>query len=159
MTSADANKILRELNNELTLILERERGSSTFQASVGEDVESCRHDYDFAATQKSIDSVEKDIRELKHKINVFNTTYVLDGFDITIDQALILLPQLTSKKRKYEEMVTKMEKERCHSYNNVVDYRYLNYDIREVHRYLQKTTELLTGLQRELDIVNNTVDM
>ena len=161
MTSAQANKMLRELNSELSILKKRERDASTFLASVGEDVESCRPYYDFKVAQEDIEHVESKIRKLKHKINVFNTTYVLDGFDMTIDQALVYLPQLTQKKQKLQEMISRMGKERVSTYasSSIIDYRYINYDLVEVGEYLQKTVKLLNDIQDKLDTVNNTVEM
>lgn len=66
------------------------------RAAMGEDIESVRPAYDYAKTQARLEELEGTIRRLKHAINRFNTTQVVDGFGITIDEMLVYIPQLTS---------------------------------------------------------------
>lgn len=56
---------------------------------MGEDIESVRPAYDYAKTQARLEELEGAIRRLKHAINCFNTTQVVDGFGITIDEMLV----------------------------------------------------------------------
>ena len=46
-TSAQANKLLKKLNDEYDLLLAEEAESSTFLAAMGEDPESVRPEYDY----------------------------------------------------------------------------------------------------------------
>ena len=48
MTSAQAAKLLRQLNDELQTLQLRESNSSTFIAALQEDIETVRPDYSFA---------------------------------------------------------------------------------------------------------------
>ena len=50
-TSAQANKLLKKLNDEYSALLDREQRSRTFRAAMGEDIESVRPAYDYAKTQ------------------------------------------------------------------------------------------------------------
>ena len=47
-TSAQANKLLKKLNDEYTALLDKETRSRDFRAAMGEDVESVRPVYDYA---------------------------------------------------------------------------------------------------------------
>ena len=51
ITSAEAAKLLRGLNDEYNTISAEERNSKEFNAAVGEDVEELRPDYDYTETQ------------------------------------------------------------------------------------------------------------
>ena len=83
-TSAQANKLLKKLNDEYTALLDKETRSRDFRAAMGEDVESVRPVYDYAETQIRLAELEAKIRKLKHAINIFNATQTVDGFDMTI---------------------------------------------------------------------------
>ena len=81
-TSAEANKLLKKLNDEYTALLDKETRSRDFRAAMGEDVASVRPAYDCVETQARLAALEEKIRRLKHAINCFNTTHFVDGFDM-----------------------------------------------------------------------------
>ena len=156
-TSAEAGKLLKKLNEEQASIILRENGGKEFLAAVGEDIGSVRPDYDFKATQKALDEIEAKIRKLKHALNVFNSTTVIPEFGITIDEMLVYIPQLTAKKNKLAEMKDKLPKVREQtrmSVSAILDYRYLNYDVKEAAAEYEKVTDTLAKAQNALDYVN-----
>ena len=53
-TSAQANKLLKKLNDEHAALLDKENRSKDFRAAMGEDIESVRPAYDYADTQKKL---------------------------------------------------------------------------------------------------------
>lgn len=160
-TSAEANKLLRKLNDELSSIMVREQGGKEFLAAVGEELESVRPDYDFAETQNALDTIQTKIRKLKHALNVFNSTTVIPQFDMTIDEVLVYIPQLTAKKNKLAGMKDKLPKVREQNRMNssILDYRYLNYDVNEVAAEYEKVADTLASAQNALDAVNMTMTL
>ena len=52
-TSAQANKLLKKLNDEYSALLHKEQRSRDFRAAMGEDIESVRPAYDYANTGAS----------------------------------------------------------------------------------------------------------
>ena len=52
-TSAEANKLLKKLNDEYTALLDKETRSREFRAAMGEDVASVRPVYDYAETRST----------------------------------------------------------------------------------------------------------
>ena len=134
-TSAQANKLLKKLNDEYTALLDKETRSRDFRAAMGEDVESVRPVYDYAETQIRLAELEAKIRKLKHAINIFNATQTVDSFDMTIDELLVYIPQLTKRKSKLLEMKSRLPKERVEEQygrqSSIIDYTYANYDIAE----------------------------
>ena len=52
-TSAQANKLLKKLNDEYSALLDKEQRSRDFRAAMGEDIESVRPAYDYAKTPVS----------------------------------------------------------------------------------------------------------
>lgn len=161
MTSAQAAKLLRQWNESLKALQRREENTKTFLASLGEDLESVRPKYDYAAMQAEQVAIEANIRKLKHTLNVFNTTTVIPEFEMTIDQMLIYLPQLTNRLEKLSRMKELLPKQRenaLYSRNSaIIDYRYANYDIQTVEKDYEVLAETLAKAQTALDYINNTV--
>ena len=162
-TSAQAAKILRRLNEEHIALLNMEQQSKDFLASVGEDPESVRPDYDYAATQAKLAELEEKIRRVKHAISVFNTTTLVPEFGMTVDQLLVYIPQLSQRKIKYSEMMSKLPKARetgaAYTRGNIIDYRYANYDISAAEKDYSEAADTLGRAQTALDVVNNTLTM
>ena len=157
-TSSQAGKLLRKLNDDYTALLKKEEISKDFLVSLGENPDAIRPEYDFCATQKELERLEKEIRIVKHALNVFNSTTVIPEFDITIDEMLVLIPQLSKRKQKLATMKGKLPKMREQGYarnSAMVEYRYLNYEVSWAESEYKKTTELLAKAQTALDIINN----
>lgn len=159
MTSAEANKKLKQLSEAYAELLAAERQTCKFNAAVGEDVESVRPEYDYEDTQKRLRALADSVRKLKHSINVFNTTTVIPDFGITIDEALVLIPQLSTQKRKYAEMKSRLPKTRVPTLGHsvLIDYIIANYNVADAATDYDIVSEQLTKLQTALDVVNNTV--
>ena len=102
ITSAMAAKHLKKLNDQRDSLLSMEKKAKVFTAAIQEDIETVRPAYDYAAAQKELTALDTKIRKLKHTLNCFNSTYVIPELDMTIDQVLIYIPQLTARKRKLD---------------------------------------------------------
>ena len=157
-TSAEANKLLREINEEMSSLNRMESQSTTFVAAVGEDVETARPVYDFAGTQARLDCLENKVRVIKHAINVFNATHTVPGFDLTIDQMLVYLPQLQARKSKLSAMKDTLPKARVNNRGTgaIIEYKYANYDPAEVTAAYDRVSAELRRAQLGLDTVNTT---
>ena len=152
MTSAQAAKLLRQWNESLKALQRREENTKTFLASLGEDIESVRPEYDYAAMQAEQAAIEANIRKLKHTLNVFNTITVIPEFE---------MPQLTNRLEKLSRMKELLPKQRENALYNrnaaIIDYRYANYDIQTVEKDYEVLAETLAKAQTALDYINNTV--
>ena len=80
ITSAEANKLLKKLEDNKEKLLKMESEDCTFRAAVGENVEELRPDYVLSETQEALNAINDQIIKLKHAINVFNVTIVLKDF-------------------------------------------------------------------------------
>ena len=161
ITSKEANKLLKKLNEDYQSLLAEEELSKVFVAATIENVEECRHKYDYVETQKKLKSMQEKIRKLKHAINVFNTTTKVEGFDVTIDEILVLMPQLTKQKEKLLSMKNKNVRQRAlNRYGEYgssrIDYTYVNYDIEAVKKDYDETVDTLSRAQMALDKANTS---
>ncbi len=163
VTSAEASKMLRKVMEEKNIVLEKERQSSIFYASLGEDVESVRPEYDYEESQRILERCDEKIRILKHAINCFNTTQTIGDTGMTIDQALVYIPQLTERRRRLYEMQARLPKQRVSvggvGKNTVIDYRYANYSVEKAREDYERASDELRAIQTALDLVNTTVKM
>ena len=161
ITSAIAAKQLRKLNDQRDALLAMEKKSRAFTAAIQEDVESVRPAYDFQATQDALVEIEEKIRNLKHTLNCFNSTYVIPEYGMTIDQMLVYIPQLTSRKKKLDGMRSRLPKERVKESfgrgNNIIEYDYANYDIAQAEADYTAVSDELAKAQNALDTANATV--
>ena len=161
LTSAEAAKVLRKMNDDLNDLWSRESMSQSFVAAVSENVEDVRPEYDFAKTRAEEAVLSERIRKLKHAINVFNSTTVIPEWNITIDEMLVLIPQLTRKRDRLSMMKNRLPKERVEAgmrtASNIIDYRYANYDIAAAQAEYDEASNRLAKAQTALDLVNSTV--
>ena len=110
---------------------------------------------------RTLDKLEERIRQVKHELNIFNATTVIPEIEMTIDQVLIYIPQLSYRKDILGEMARRLPKERDMSpylsSSPIVNYIYANYEIEDAKKELKEVSEKLTQVQLALDRVNLTV--
>ena len=161
LTSAEAAKVLRKLNDSLNDLGNHETMSMSFVAAISEDPESVRPKYDYKDVRVKEEELCVKIRKLKHAINVFNSTTVIPEWNITIDEMLVLIPQLTRKRDRLSMMKNRLPKERVEAgmrtASNIIDYRYANYDIAAAQAEYDEASNRLAKAQTALDLVNSTV--
>lgn len=163
VTSAEASKMLKKILEEKNLVLANERQSCVFNASLGEDVESVRPAYSYKETQNALEAFDCKIRILKHAINCFNASQVVNDTGMTIDQVLVYIPQLTEMRSRLYEMQNRLPKQRTSvggiGSNTVIDYRYTNYSVEKSKEDYTRVSDELRRIQTALDVVNTTVTM
>ena len=93
LTSAEANKMIRSLKDQHRLLILQEENVVSFIAATTENIEEVRPSYSYEETAAKFDEIDRKIRKIKHALNVFNATTVVDGFDMTIDEMLVYIPQ------------------------------------------------------------------
>ena len=159
MTSAEANKLLRQLHEDHRALEGMEREVRTFVAATTEKLEDARPAYDYSAVQAKLAELEDKARRLKHAINIFNISQAIDDSGMTIDQALVYIPQLSERKQKLAVMRAAQKKMRNESMrrSDLIEYTYANYDIEQVETDYQSASDELARVQNALDLVNSTV--
>lgn len=139
----------------------KKKKSDTYTVSVQEKPEDVCPEYDYAAVQLQLRELEDKIRKVKHAINQFNLTHDIPEFNMTIDQMLIYIPQLTARKNKLNRMRSRLPKERVQGgmsrMSGIVEYEYSNYDIKQAEADYAAISDELARAQNALDAVNASV--
>ncbi len=158
LTSAAANKWIKSLEDEKSYYISLEKSASIYTLSEGETTE--RPEYDYQKLNHDIELIDATIRKIKHAVNVFNTTTLLPSLNITVDEALVKMAQLTIRKNKLDVMRRRLPQERVNSFSSrsktVVEYQYTNYDIELIKQDYKKISEEIVQIQLALDICNQT---
>ena len=78
-TSAAANKMIRQMKEEISSIVSKENKCSVVRYSEGD--EPIRPEYSFKETQKKIQEINSKIIKLRHAVNMMNVSTSLPGLD------------------------------------------------------------------------------
>ena len=165
MTSAEANKRLKALQDKKRDLVETERKNAWFVAATTENAEEVQKNYDFDYDYDvpAIDSVDREIRELKHTINQFNVSCMIPELGMSIDQVLVYLPQLKDKQRRLAKMADHLPKQRISDRygrtNTLIEYEYTNYDVKQAKEDYEEVSRRIAEVQLALDRVNNSVEI
>lgn len=151
-----ANKLIKQLTTDRQALLIQEAQASYFSYLQGE--EPFKPDYDFTATQNQLDEYATKIAAIRHAVNEFNVKTVLPGLDITVDQALVMLPILTAEKDKLDRMRQSLPKTRVRSSSNgqVSEFRESNFAPKDAENRYRNVLIRLTDIQQALNTVNLT---
>lgn len=158
-TSASANKYLRRLQDEKDRLLRAEQEVSTYVLAEGEAAEPPA--YDYGAVREKVAQIDGQARAIRHALHRFNMQTVLPERGITIDEALILLAQLSGRKDRLNSLASRQPQERLGnryfgSSNGPIEYRYANYDVAQAEADYRAVADEIAALQLELDLVNQT---
>ena len=150
-------KKINALKEELKDLERYENQSCTFSFTVGEDLEDIRPSYDYKETQKRYMELTEEIRKLRHTMNLFNTSTIVPGFNMTVDQMLVYLPMLRGRKQTLQ----KMKDEPMNGLSSRVTYRgvnytYSNYSVQKVTEDYRRIAEEYAKARTALDFINAT---
>lgn len=163
MTSAYANKLLKQLDEEKAYLLDKEESGALYVAAEGE--EPSIPDYSFLDTEKKLEEINNKIQLIKHAVNYTNasTPVMVNGKEMTVDVILVRMAQLNRRKDTLDSMRRKRNKERLEmramrGSSSVPQYQYLNYDINEVEKEYQRLADEIMAMQLALDKHNQTFE-
>ena len=156
ITSAGANKMLRKLEDDKRFLLAQEASAATYVVTEG--AEAVIPAYDYRKTAQELENIEAQVRIIKHALNIFNSTTILDNLGITIDEALVKMALLNQRKSTLDIMRCRLEKERITNFgrSNVVEYTCINYDLAEIQADYQAISQQIMDIQLALDLTNQT---
>ncbi len=162
ITSAYANKMLRNLEDDKQFWIKKEQSSNTYVAAINE--EPVVPEYDYEAVTATIEEIDKKIATIKHSINLANATAAVKvgSREMSIDTILIRTAQLNKRKAALDIMRKQLPRERERSrgfgaHNLTPEYRYINYNLEQVKQDYESVSREIMEMQMALDFYNQTV--
>ncbi len=162
VTSAYANKLLKQLNEEKEFWINKERQSSVYTAAVDEI--PVVPEYDYTAVAQTIEELDRKIRVIKHAINVANviSTVQVGEETLSIDTILVKMAQWNKRKELLDylrKQEPKMRKETGYGGRNAApEYQYINYDLTLIKKEYERISTELMELQLALDRYNQSFE-
>jgi len=161
MTSAYANKMLKQLEEDKEFWLRKEATSCTYDAAEGE--EPVIPEYDYVEVAATIAEIDRKMCVIKHAVNLSNATAKVPvGEDVlSVDCILIKMAQLNRRKATLDNMRKMQPKERLQmrvlgSRNVAPEYRYINFDLELVKKEYEQISNQIMMMQIALDKHNQT---
>lgn len=147
-------KLVKELEEKRQLIIYNENNRSRISYKEGE--EKVINKYDYAETRRQIAEIDGKIRKIKHALAVCNCSAVVDGFGITIGEALVYLAQLNNEYRQLDDLTDYNKLSRRITANGVLEYTECLYDPEEVAKDMEALHSKIFKLQVAIDRANLT---
>ncbi|MBR4027228.1 MAG: hypothetical protein IKJ01_06675 [Lachnospiraceae bacterium] len=159
VTSAYANKLIKQLEEDKSFWLQKEEESQVYNVSMGE--EPLIPEYDYLKVANTIAEIDEKICKIKHAINLHNATSTVTVGDeeMTIDTILVKMAQMNRRKKILDCMRKRQEKTRLNTdmfggRNTTPEYQYINYDLELVKQEYEKVSEFIMNMQMALDVFN-----
>lgn len=154
MCNTEAMKKIKELETQKKMLVDNE--DRYCQVSYKEGENKIAGDYDYDDTRMKIDALDDEMRAIRCALSKANCTVIVDGFDVTIGEALVMLAQKQNKKAQLESLTENKQITRNVTYNGVVEYTECVYDVKRVKEDLQVLRAEISALQMAIDRANLT---
>lgn len=154
VNSNTANKMIKLLQDEERNILALEQLNKTYSYAISET--PIVPEYNFKETQTKLAEIRDKIAVIKHAINKFNISTIIDvNGGITIDEALFKMSLLNSEKEKLYRFLQIPELNRKKDYGSKeADYVCRNFDLEEVKQYYNMVVDQLLKIQEAINLAN-----
>ncbi len=159
MCHSEVIKYIKELESRKDVLLEREQRDRSF-VYIDENSKIVP-EYSYEETRRQVDELDAKIRYLRHILSVANCNVMVEGFDISIGEALVLLAQSQNKCRILSSMASRQQKTQQTSYSGKMEVTECNYDVEQVRKDYEDLRLEINKLQVAIDKANltNVVDV
>lgn len=152
--NSEARKLIKELEERKNLVVYTEEYRSRISYKEGEEKTLTK--YDYAATRKELCEIDERIRKIKHALAVANCSVKIDGFDITIGEALVYLAQLNAEYDRLDDLTDYDKLSRRITANGVLEFTECLYDPEKVESDQRALYSQIGKLQVAIDRANLT---
>lgn len=162
MTSAVANKLIKQLDEEKNFWRTKESESYLYKATA--DEEPLIPEYDYEEVSRIIADIDNKVRVIKHAINLNNVINQVQVGDemMSIDTILVKMTQLNRRKMMLDLMRKQLPKSRVGTAffgkNSAPEYQYINYDLDKVKADYETLSDEIMAMQIALDKYNQTFE-
>lgn len=161
ITSAIANKMLRQLNDDKEYWTNMENTSCIYTATLGET--PVVPEYDYTDVANKIAEIDDKIATIKHAINLANVNSQVTVGDkvMSVDTILVAMAQLNKRKNILDFMRKQQPQQRLKpmSYSSRAaqpEYQYINYDLDLIKSEFERISLEIMDMQVALDKYNQT---
>lgn len=144
-------KELKELEQEKESLLEFERENCKICYLA--DEEPLDNGYAYERVRTAVAAIDEKARRIKRALALSNATTMVEGFDMTIAEALVYLAQLTQNKYTIRFLASQKAMGRTTVSDNI-EYEKALYDIQTAKEDLKKITKEIDLLQMAIDRTN-----
>lgn len=148
----EAMKQIRLLEEEKNLLLEKERES--FHVSYKEGERRLDTGYSYQHTREQVTALDARIREIKSALARANCVCRVEGFDLTIGEALVMLAQWNAEYGRLGMLAAQQQLSRRITANGILEYTECLYDVNEVARERNALKQRIGSLQIAIDRAN-----
>ncbi len=150
----EAIKTVKEFEEQKDLLVRQEDECSRTMYREGE--EKLTNGYDYDKTRKDIKELDTKIRKIKVKLAKANHEVMVDGFGVSISEALIMLAQLQTEKEQINSIATYKQIDRRITANGVIEFTECLYDVNKAKADVQQIRQTISQLQMAIDRANLT---
>ena len=133
-------------------LLERER--ERFRVSYKEDEQKLDNGYSYRSTREAVAALDTRIREIKRALAAANCVCLVEGFDVTVGEALVMLAQYNNEYERLCLLASQQQISRRITQNGILEYTECLYDVEEVTRERDALKQRIGELQIAIDRAN-----
>lgn len=154
-----AMKMIKELEARKAALLANEDRRCTYSYKEGEN--KVLPDYDYEATRTEVRSIDGRIRAIRSALARANTEVQVEGFGITVGEALVYLAQMQGERAQLESLTEAQQVTRRITANGVLEYTECAYDVKKASADLESLRMRIGELQVAIDRANllNTIEV
>lgn len=154
MCHSEVIKYIKELESKKYVILRQEENDCRY--TYQEDSTKIVPEYSYKATRKAVDTLDTKIRKLRHALAVANCTVIVDEFNVTLGEALVMLAQYQNKCELLSDMSSRQQISQRSSYSGKMDITCCNYDVATALKDYEALRLVISRLQVAIDRANLT---
>jgi hypothetical protein len=148
----EAMKEVRLLEEKKEMLLERE--CERFRVSYKEGERKLENGYSYRGTRDDVAALDARIREIKSALAAANCTCRLEGFDVSIGEALVMLAQWNAEYARLAMLSAQQQISRRITPNGILEYTECLFDVEEVARERNALKQRIGALQIAIDRAN-----
>ena len=152
--NAEAMKRIKELEEEKEMLVRVEDTRCTVSYKEGE--KKVVGTYNYKVTRERIEQIETEIRRIRFAIAKANCEVVVDDFNITIAEALVLLAQLRGEYQRLARLAGRPQLSRRLTMNGILEFTECLYDVEQAEAEQKELGRKISKLQVAIDRANLT---
>ena len=148
----EAMKEIRILEEQKELLLRNEMERCTVSYKEGEKKVSTG--YSFAQTREKVTEIDTRIRKIKSALARANCTVLLEGFDVTIGEGLVMLAQWSREHDRLSDLSYMRQITRRITPNGILEYTECLFDVEDITAKRDDLKRRISALQVAIDRAN-----